>query len=76
MKRFGGIEFLSSSSQNTINLIDETVIQRIKDLIIRYNQSTSTINTAKIASLFRISPPQASVFNKKKKTIFFLLKLN
>jgi hypothetical protein len=59
MKRFGGIEFLPSNLSSEYNLISMSILQQIINLFGRTNQSM--FNVAKIAALFRINPPQASV---------------
>jgi hypothetical protein len=63
MKRFGGIEFISYSNSNSINLLDATVIDQLRNLIIRANQSALMIDAAKTAALFQIHPPQVSVLS-------------
>ena len=60
MKRFGGFEFLLKYMPDSIELINETSIQLIIDLI---NSTTLNIDPSKIVSLFRIYPPQVSVRN-------------
>jgi len=63
MKRFGGFDFLSGFNLNSINLLNETVINQLRNLITRINQSTLIIDAAKIVSLFQIYPPQVSVLS-------------
>jgi hypothetical protein len=63
MKRFGGFDFLSDFNLNSINLLNETVINQLRNLITRINQSTLIIDAAKIVSLFQIYPPQVSVLS-------------
>jgi len=58
MKRFGGFEFLLQYLSNSFDFINETLIQQIIDIT---NQANQTIDASKIASLFRIQPPQVSV---------------
>jgi hypothetical protein len=58
MKRFGGIEFISKSDFTNINLVNETFIYLLRNLI---NQMNPSIDPSKIAPLFQINPPQASV---------------
>ena len=64
MKRFGGIEFLSRSNLTVYDLLDETLIQQLANINGRINQTIVTINATKLATLFRIHPPQASVTNR------------
>jgi energy-coupling factor transporter ATP-binding protein EcfA2 len=61
MKRFGGFEFLLQYMSDSIDLINETLIEQIINLT---NQTSSTIDASKIASLFRIYPPKVSVRNR------------
>jgi len=58
MKRFGGFEFLFEYISNSFDLVNETLIQQIINIT---NQANQTIDASKIASLFRIYPPQVSV---------------
>jgi hypothetical protein len=58
MKRFGGFEFLLQSMSPSLDLVNETLIQQLINIT---NQASSTIDAAKITSLFRIQPPQVSV---------------
>jgi energy-coupling factor transporter ATP-binding protein EcfA2 len=68
MKRFGGFEFLLRYMSNSLDLVNETLIKQIINIINRTNQSSLMIDASKIASLFRIYPPQVSV------NIYFLNK--
>ena len=61
MKRFGGIEFLLRYMPNSLDLLNETLIDQIVNATRTINQLPSTIDASRIASLFRIYPPQASV---------------
>jgi hypothetical protein len=63
MKRFGGMEFLSQTDGNSYYLLNTTLIDQITNFINRINQSGTLIDSIKIASLFEINPPQASVRN-------------
>jgi len=63
MKRFGGIDFLSDINVDSIDILNETDINQIKTSLDIITQSNSMIDPAKIVSLFRIYPPQASVLN-------------
>jgi hypothetical protein len=63
MKRFGGIDFLSDINVNSIDILNETVINQITTSLDIITQSNSMIDPANIVSLFRIYPPQASVLN-------------
>jgi hypothetical protein len=67
MKRFGGFEFLLRYMSTSLDLVNETLINQIASII----DPSLTIDASKIASLFRISPPQASV--NILMTDFFLL---
>ena len=58
MKRFGGLEFLSTSVTDDLQIFNETMIEQMIRII---NQSSLNINPKKVASLFRITPPQISV---------------
>jgi hypothetical protein len=62
MKRFGGIEFLSHLNSKNADLLDETVINQLRNLFIEVSQSVLMIDLEKIAALFQIHPPQVSVF--------------
>jgi hypothetical protein len=55
MKRFGGMEFFLRYTTNSLDLVNETLISQIANL------SSSMIDASKIASFFRIQPPQVSV---------------
>ena len=68
MKRFGGFEFPSIVNTDIITLFDENFFTRLSNIMNRTNQ-TETIDAAKVASLFEINPPQASV-NKNKLEFF------
>jgi len=63
MKRFGGMDFLSDVNLTTINVLNETIVNRITTALNRITQSNSTVDAANIVSLFQVYPPQASVFN-------------
>lgn len=63
MKRFGGFEFFLSNNFSSIDLVNETVINRLVDAMSQIRQLTSPINVEKIIALFRVYPPQASVNN-------------
>ncbi|CAF3663776.1 unnamed protein product [Rotaria sp. Silwood1] len=54
IKRFGGFKFLTENDLNSIDLLNETLINKLIDAITQTNQSTSMIDAAKIAALFRI----------------------
>lgn len=58
MRRFGGLEFLSTTISNQLQIFNETMIEQIIRII---NQDSLNINPVKVASLFRIAPPQISV---------------
>jgi hypothetical protein len=64
MKRFGGLEFPSIVNTDVITLFNENFFTQLNNLMVRTNE-TGTIDTAKVASLFQINPPQASVNNNK-----------
>ncbi|UJR15712.1 hypothetical protein I4U23_002647 [Adineta vaga] len=66
MKRFGGFEFLSSSMSKSIDLVNETLLNQLINVTNGNNQSSTNIDSKKIASLFRIYPPQASVWYNNK----------
>ncbi|CAF0854184.1 unnamed protein product [Adineta ricciae] len=66
MKRFGGIEFLSRSNLTAYELLDETLIQQLANINGQINQTTVTIDATKLAKLFRIHPPQASIWYNNK----------
>lgn len=66
MKRFGGFEFLLKYMPDSIDLINETLIEQIIKLT---NQTSLNIETSKIVSLFRVHPPQISV-----REIFFIFR--
>ncbi|CAF2630332.1 unnamed protein product [Rotaria sp. Silwood2] len=66
MKRFGGFDFLPQTNLSSIDLVSETLINRLMDLMSRTNQSVSKIDGAKIAALFRIYPPGVSVWYNNK----------
>lgn len=61
MKRFGGFEFLPTSSINGIDMSTELIINQLENILIQTNQSASMIDPQKLVSLFRIHPPQVSV---------------
>jgi hypothetical protein len=61
MRRFGGIEFLQVNETTTLELIDETTINQLHSLSDRNDATAKTINATKVASLFRVHLPQASV---------------
>ncbi|CAF4835937.1 unnamed protein product, partial [Rotaria sp. Silwood2] len=63
MKRFGGFEFLLQNDLNSIDLLNETLINKLMYTISQINKSTSMIDAAKVAALFRVYPPQISVNN-------------
>jgi CheY-specific phosphatase CheX len=62
MKRFGGIDFLSNTNFDSFALLSETVIKQLTNLVTANNQTTLTIDPSKIAPLFTVQPPQASVY--------------
>jgi hypothetical protein len=79
MKRFGGIQFLSLSNTNNMNILDETLISQLSNLITSVDSSVPIVDASKIAPLFQINQPQASVFTffiiifsktKKKQLLF------
>ena len=61
MKRFGGIEFVRRTNFNSFSPVNETLLIQLRNLLIRSNMSTGSFDPTKIASLFQIHPPQASV---------------
>ncbi|CAF4573561.1 unnamed protein product, partial [Rotaria sp. Silwood2] len=62
MKRFGGFEFLLQNDLNSIDLLNETLINKLMYTISQINKSTSMIDAAKVAALFRVYPPQISIW--------------
>ncbi|CAF1162270.1 unnamed protein product [Adineta steineri] len=67
MKRFGGFEFLLRYMPNDVQLVNERLINQIINITNPKNQSSlSTIDATKIAPLFRIFPPQASIWYNNK----------
>ncbi len=63
MKRFGGIEFLSRDNPISFNLVNETFINQLNNLINQTNGQMSMADAAKVATLFQVYPPQVSVNN-------------
>lgn len=61
MKRFGGFEFIRRTNFDSFNPVNETVLIQLRNLLIRSNLSAGSFDPKKIASLFQINPPQASV---------------
>ena len=57
MKRFGGFEFRPSNNTATLELINETTLNQLNSL----GNAATFINATKVAALFRVYPPQASV---------------
>ncbi|CAF3444208.1 unnamed protein product [Rotaria sp. Silwood1] len=66
MKRFGGFDFLPQTNLSSIDLFNEKLFKQLMYVINQANQSASKINGAKIANLFRIYPPQVSVWYNNK----------
>ena len=60
MKRFGGMEFFLRYTSNSLDLVNETLINHLANL------SSTTIDASKIASFFRIHPPQVSIWYNNK----------
>ena len=60
MKRFGGFEFLTQYLPSHLTLVNENLINQLINLT-NSTSASSQINASKIASLFRIYPPQVSV---------------
>ena len=58
MKRFGGFEFFFHSISNSFDLFNETLVEQILNIT---HPNSSTIDARKIASFFRIHPPQVAV---------------
>ena len=58
MKRFCGLEFLLRYMSNSFDLVNEKLINQIINIT---NRSPLAIDASKIASLFRMYPPQVSV---------------
>ena len=61
MKRFGGFEFLSYFIADKIELLNETLLDRLINVTNPTNQSSLDVDSQKIAPLFQIYPPQVSV---------------
>ncbi|CAF4578630.1 unnamed protein product [Rotaria socialis] len=63
MARFGGFEFQPNPILNSYDIVSETLINRILNIT---NQSSTENQASKIASLFRINPPQIAVWYNNK----------
>ncbi|CAM4887474.1 unnamed protein product [Rotaria socialis] len=69
MKRFGGFDFLAQDNFNSIDLLNQTLIDRIinaTNTINSTNQLITNVDAAKVAAFFRIHPPQVSVWYNNK----------
>ncbi|CAF2158124.1 unnamed protein product [Rotaria magnacalcarata] len=69
MKRFGGFDFLAQNNFNSIDLLNQTLIDGIVNAINTINsanQSITNVDAAKVAAFFRIHPPQVSVWYNNK----------
>lgn len=61
MKRFGGFQFIRRTNFDSFNPVNETILTQLKNLLILTNLSSGSFNPKKIAPLFEIHPPHASV---------------
>lgn len=61
MKRFGGFVFSPQTNTSSFDMLNETAINQIIQAINQTNPPATNIDVHKLATLFRVYPPQATV---------------